>query len=145
MRLMKLITNAIEAKFNLPADSYETIGRINDLDFAFLSDDNSSIDNRTGTSIEELNQVVYEGSVVFMYNAFNDEDTYFSKPILNPTVLDLQKSLDDGLKFTDSTHSIFLEELVVVKNNFDDYLTKSLVENKPKLENVVLINMETGS
>lgn len=142
MSINNLIAREIERQNNLPSGSYAPVGQFADINITVL-DENNTIKDRIANAVESADQIVYPGKVVFIYNAFSDTPAFYSKPINNPTIADLQKSLDDGLSATED-HRDFLEELVVI-GHLDSYLKAVMIENSPTTTDAIFINLETCS
>jgi hypothetical protein len=60
-----------------------------------------------------LEQILFKGMFFINYNHYNDS-SYKSKPVLNPTFIDLIFHLELGIIKAESTHSVFLESLELI-------------------------------
>lgn len=147
MSMSQLIARAIEQKQNLTPHSYELKGIFEgDLWISELAGEGEQVPNTTRIeAIDDLEKVIFQGTVVFMYDAFNTNGIYFHEPVTNPTIVDLQLALDKGIEHTDS-HSHYLEHLYVIRDRnkyFNGLQFKDV--SIPELGNIYLINIETGS
>jgi hypothetical protein len=147
MNISQLIGRAIEQKQNLTPRSYEPKGILEgDLCLSELTGKGEEIPNTSRIeAIDDLETVIFQGTVVFMYDAFNTNGIYFHAPVINPTIVDLQIALDAGLKHTKS-HSYYLEFLYLIRNKTEYFKGIQFQDVViPELGNVQLINIETGS
>lgn len=145
MNTSTLISRKIEHNDNLPAGSYKPKGIIENNLCRRILDEWQQYKTLDFLDIESLDTVIVEGNVSFVYSAFNDNPAYYSKPIENPTIVDIQKALDIGLSSTEDKRASYLETLLVL-TDLTGYCKMALIENLPEqTKDVIYVVLETGS
>jgi hypothetical protein len=140
-----LISRQIEHNDNLPAGSYIPIGIILNTPFIRILDEWQQYKTLDFIDMESLDTVIVEGNVSFVYSAFNDNPAYYSKPVENPTIVDIQKALDCGLSSTEDKRVNYLDSLLVL-TDLTGYCKMALIENLPEqTKDVIYVVLETGS
>jgi len=97
--------------------------------------------------ITKTDQVLMTGMVVFVYASyfFGNGKVYFSEPIKNPTVMDLQESIDSGLALSKDTKHIYLEMLQEIDNKLDFFDMIEIPFDEKRFKDCRIISLETGS
>ena len=149
MSVSQFLARAIEQRQTLAMKSYIPLGDISsDVDIVeFTNLNQESPDTQKTIVIDDPDSPVFQGPVIFIYDAFNDKEPYFHPPVMNPSAVDLQLALDAGLSDQEDSHHVFLESLHVIRDK-DIYFASNLMFEGvvlPDFGNAVPIILQTGS